>query len=43
MVHEMLPNKKIENIMQCPSKNSPPLWYGSDFFSKMKILLCIDS
>ncbi len=25
--------KKIEKIMQCPLIKSPPLWYGSDFFS----------
>jgi hypothetical protein len=26
--------KEIENIMQCPSIKSAPLWYGSGFFLK---------
>jgi hypothetical protein len=33
--------KKIEKLMQCPSIKSPPLWYGSGFSPKNKILLCI--
>jgi hypothetical protein len=28
--------KKIEKIMQCPSIKSPPLWYGSGFFFKIR-------
>jgi hypothetical protein len=28
--------KKIEKIMQCPFKKSPPLWYGSGFFLKIR-------
>ncbi len=26
--------KKIEKIMPCPSRKSPPLWYGSGLFPK---------
>jgi len=32
---------KIEKIMQYPSIKSPTLWYGSGFFPKNMILLCI--
>jgi hypothetical protein len=34
MIHETLPDIKISKIMQWPSKKSPPLTYGSDFFYK---------
>jgi len=31
----------LKKIMQCPSIKSPLLWYGTGFFLKNKILLCI--
>jgi hypothetical protein len=32
----IIKQKEIEKIMQCPSIKSPPLWYGSGFFLKWK-------
>jgi len=33
--------KEIGKIMQCPFIKSPSLWYGNGFFLIEKLLLCI--
>jgi hypothetical protein len=39
IIHETLPKKQFEKIMQCPSIKSPPLWYGNGFSPKNMTLL----
>jgi hypothetical protein len=37
VIHETLPNKKkFEKILQCPFMKFPSLWYGSNFFLKIR-------
>jgi hypothetical protein len=35
----IIKQKKIEKVMQCPSRKSLPLWYGGGFFLKKDIVM----